>query len=167
MAFNSTPGAADANSYISVVETDEYFSHHLYSTDWDNATSGQKENSLVMSTRILDEKVDWIGLKNTKEQALAWGRSGVIDDGYDVDATIIPQPIKNATAEFARHLLIDDLTENADGKGLRKLEVGSVKLSFDKSDTADVLPDIVQEMLKGWGHIWVRNTFSVGSLKRN
>lgn len=157
MAIDSTPNGENANSYISVSQSGDYFSNHLYSSDWDNADVKIKENALIMSTRILDEKIDWIGFKNTKEQALAWGRSGVIDDGYDVLATIVPEPVKNATAEFAKHLIADNSTENADGKGLEKLEVGSVKLTFDKSDTADVLPNIVQEMLRGWGDIWVKN----------
>lgn len=166
-AIDPTPGGDNANSYISVSDADDYFSNHLYASDWDNASIENKESALIMSTRILDEKIDWIGSKSTKEQALAWGRSGVIDDGYDVSATIVPEAIKNGTAEFAKHLIADNSTENADGKGLEKLEVGSVKLTFDKSDTADVLPNIVQEMLRGWGNIFVRNKFAAASLIRN
>ena len=167
MALDATPSGENANSYISVADADDYFSNHLYSSDWDNATLGSKESALIMCTRILDEKIDWIGLKNTKEQALAWGRSGVIDDGYDVSATIVPEPIKNATAEFAKHLIANNSTENADGKGLESLKVGSVELKFDKSDTRDVLPNIVQEMLRGWGNIWVKNKANIADLVRN
>lgn len=167
MAIDSTPSGDSANSYISISDADDYFSTHLYASDWDNATVESKEKALVMSTRILDEKIDWIGSKNTKEQALAWGRSGVMDDGYDVDATIVPQPVKNATAEFAKNLIADNSTENADGKGLEKLKVDTVELTFDKSDTADVLPDIVKEMLRGWGNIWVKNKAGFANLVRN
>lgn len=167
MAIDSTPNGADANSYISVADADTYFSHHLYATDWGNATPEQKESALIMSTRILDEKVEWVGSKSTQEQALAWGRYNVIDDGYSVPSDIIPTPIKNATAEFARNLLIEDSTAETDGKGLSKLEVGSVKLTFDKTDTASVLPDIVQEMLRGWGNIHTRNKLGIIPLQRN
>ena len=167
MAIDPKPSGENANSYISVSDADDYFSNHLYATGWVNASTLQKESALIMSTRILDEKIDWIGNKNTKEQALAWGRSGVMDDGYDVDATIVPKPIKNATAEFAKNLIADNSTENADGKGLKKLKVGSVELTFDKSDTADVLPDIVKEMLRGWGNIWVKNKAGFANLVRN
>ena len=167
MALDATPSGPNANSYISVTDAADYFSNHLYSSDWDNAVTESKESALIMSTRILDEKTDWIGLKNTKEQALAWGRSGVIDDGYDVSATIVPEPIKNATAEFAKHLIADNSTENADGKGLSQLKVGSVNLVFDKTDTADTLPDVVQDMLRGWGTIWVKNKFNTVDLIRN
>jgi hypothetical protein len=166
-AIDPTPSGDNANSYISISDADDYFSNHIYASDWDSAAIKTKESALIMCTRILDEKIDWIGSKNTQEQALAWGRSGVIDDGYDVLSTIVPEAIKNATAEFAKHLIADNSTENADGKGLEKLEVGSVKLTFDKSDTADVLPSIVQEMLRGWGDIWVRNKFTMAGLVRN
>jgi hypothetical protein len=166
-AIDSTPSGENANSYISVSDADDYFSNHLYPSDWDDSTIEIKESALIMCTRILDEKIDWIGNKNTSKQALAWGRSGVIDDGYDVDSTIVPEPVKNATAEFAKHLIADNSTENADGKGLEKLEVGSVKLTFDKADTADVLPNIVQEMLREWGNIWTRNKLTTIPLTRN
>jgi hypothetical protein len=120
-----------------------------------------------MSTRILDEKVDWSGLKATEAQALAWGRTGVTDDGYMVSSTAIPNPIKNAVAEFARHLLAGDSTGDAQGKGLESLEVGSIKLNFDKTDTAGVLPSIVQEMLRGWGTIHARAKFGTVSVVRS
>lgn len=166
-AIDPTPSGDNANSYISISDADDYFSNHLYASNWDNASADNKASALIMSTRILDEKIDWIGFKNTKEQALAWGRSGVEDDGYSVDSTIVPEAIKNATAEFAKNLIADNSTENADGKGLEKLEVGSVKLTFDKSDTADVLPNIVQEMLRGWGNIWIRDKLATAALVRN
>jgi hypothetical protein len=167
MAIDATPSGDHANSYISIADADDYFSNHLYASAWDDASLENQEKALKTSTRILDEKIDWIGLKNTKEQALAWGRSGVVDDGYDVDPTIVPDAVKNATAEFAKFLIADNSTENPDGQGLEKLEVGSVKLTFDKSDTPDVLPNIVQEMLRGWGDIWVKNKMATIPLVRN
>lgn len=167
MAFDPTPSGENANSYISISDADDYFTNNLYASNWDNANIENQEKALMMATRILDEKIDWIGSKNTKKQALAWGRNGVFDDGYAVDPTIVPQPIKNATAEFAKNLIADNSTENADGKGLEKLKVGSVELTFDKSDTADVLPDIVKEMLRGWGNIWVKNKAGFANLVRD
>lgn len=167
MAIDSTPNGDNANSYVSVAVADAYFLTHLYAAPWDDATTLQKESALIMSTRILDEKIDWIGLKNTKEQALAWGRSGVEDDGYPVSPLIVPDAVKNATAEFAKHLIVDNSTENADGKGLASLKVDVIELVFDKMDTPDVLPNIVQEMLRGWGNIFVRNKMTSTSLVRN
>jgi hypothetical protein len=167
MALDATPNGSSADSYVSVSDADAYHATHLYSTDWTSATTANKEIALKMATRILDEKVDWTGTKGTSAQALAWGRVGVTDDGYSVSSTIVPQPIKNATAEFARNLISNDLTGDAQGKGLTSLEVGSIKLNFDKTDTAGVLTSIVQEMLRGWGNIHARAKFGTVSVVRS
>lgn len=166
MALDATASGASANSYTTVAESDAYNAATLYSTDWSGATTGDKEIALQMATRILDEKIDWVGLKNTDAQALAWGRSGVTDDGYSVEVDIVPNPVKNATAEFAKHLLASNSTGNADGKGLSSLTVGSVALVFDKTDTPGVIPSIVQEMLRGWGDIHVRSKFGTATVVR-
>ncbi len=167
MALDATVNGASADSYVSVADADTYHTNHLYATDWTGATTANKEIALKMSTRILDEKVDWVGLKTTEEQALRWGRSAVLDlDEFQVLTTVIPDAIKNATAEFARHLIGSNLTSNSDSKGLESLSVGSISLTFDKTDTASVLPDIVQEMLRGYGTIHARAKFGTVAVVR-
>lgn len=166
MSLDATPGSASANSYLTVAEADAYHNTSLYASAWTSATTENKERALITATRILDEKISWVGFKATAEQALAWGRTNVVDDGYDVPSTIIPLPVKNATAEFAKHLLITDSTAQPDSKGLNRIKVGTVELDFDKTDTADVLPDIVQDMLNGWGNIHTRGGFKVMKVER-
>ena len=166
MSLDATANGTSANSYVTVADADTYHDSHLYATTWTAASTANKEKALKMATRILDEKIAWTGTKTTDEQALAWGRSDVTDDGYSVSSTIVPNPIKNATAEFARHLIGTDLTGNADGKGLASLAVGSISLTFDKTDTAGVIPSIVQEMLRGWGIIHARAKFGTVAVVR-
>ncbi len=167
MAIDSTTGGLSADSYSSIASADAYHDDHLYSTDWTGANTGNKEKALKMATRILDERIDWIGVKNTDSQALRFPRAGATDpDGYAVETTEIPIALINATAEFARHLIGSDLTVNADGKGIGSLGVGSIDITFDKSDTADVLPSIVKEMLRGWGQIFTRSRFGNASIVR-
>ena len=167
MALDATVNGSSADSYVSVADADAYHDNHLYASTWTSASTANKEKALKMATRILDEKIDWVGTKATEQQALGWGRYDVTDEGYTVSSTIIPQPIKNATSEFARHLIGSDLTGNADGKGLSSLAVGSVSLTFDKNDTAGVMPDIVQEMLRGWGEIHARAKFGTVAVVRS
>ncbi len=167
MALDATPNGTTSDSYVSVSDADAYHATHLYSSTWTAATEPNKEIALKMATRILDEKVDWSGSRATSTQALAWGRTGVTDDGQTVVSTIVPQAIKNATAEFAKTLLAGDTTGDAQGKGLESLEVGSIKLNFDKTDTAGVLPSIVQEMLRGWGTIHARAKFGTVAVVRS
>tara|TARA_R110002126_G_scaffold40616_8_gene119348 strand:- start:1140 stop:1667 length:528 start_codon:yes stop_codon:yes gene_type:complete len=159
MALDATVNGANSDSFITVAVADAYFSNHLYATIWDAATTANKEKSLKMATRILDEKCAWTGTRATSTQALGWGRSDVVYDGINLQSTVIPIQISNATAEFAGHLLNSDLTANAEGKGLNSIKVGDITLDFDKSDTAGVMPEIVQEMLRGWGTIYARAKF--------
>jgi len=167
MALDATAGGSSADSYSTVAEADTYHDSHLYATDWTNATTANKEKALKMATRILDEKIDWNGSRATSTQALGWGRASITDDGVAILSSIVPNAIKNATSEFARHLISSDLTVDAQGKGLDSLAVGSITLSFDKSDTAGVLPSIVQEMLRGWGDIHARAKFGTVSVVRS
>lgn len=168
MALDATAGGASANSYATVSEGDSYHNAHLYATDWTGASSPDKEKALQMATRLLDERVSWDGAKETSTQALRWPRSGVTDlDGYSIAAGVVPQEIKNATIEFARNLIATDTTGNADGKGLTSMSVGSISMTFDKADTADVLPSIVQEMLRGWGTVNTRSKFGSVAVVRS
>jgi len=167
MALDATPNGTTSDSYVSVSDADAYHATHLYSTDWSGATEANKEIALKMATRILDEKVDWSGSRATSTQLLGWGRINVTDDGQTVESTVIPQAIKNATSEFAKSLLASDTTGDAQGKGLTSLVVGSIELTFDKTDTSGVLPSIVQEMLRGWGTIHARAKFGTVALVRS
>ncbi len=167
MAIDSTIGGTSSDSYSSIVSANAYHDNHLYSKEWTMASIGDKEKALKMATRILDERIDWIGVKNTDSQSLRFPRAGATDrDGYAVETTEIPTVLINATAEFARHLIGADLTINADGKGIGSVVIGSINVDFDKSDTADVLPSIVKEMLRGWGEIYSRSRFGSASLVR-
>ena len=167
MSIDATVGGSSSDSYVTVATADSYHTTHLYSSTWTASTINNKERSLKMATRLLDERVTWTGTKNTNEQALRWPRASVTNnDSYSVPVTSIPAAIQNATAEFARHLIISDLTAQPEGKGIESLDAGAVSIKFSKTDTADVLPAIVQEMLRGWGTIHSRSKFGSVSVVR-
>ena len=167
MAVDATIGGTDSDSYITVADADAYHDSHLYATTWDNALTSNKEKALKMATRLLDERITWVGDKHTSTQSLRWPRSNVVDkDGYTVLTTEIPKAISNATAEFARHLLGSDLTSASEGKGLDSVKADKVSVKFSPSDRLDVLPEIVLEMLAGWGSVITRGGFGVAKIVR-
>ena len=166
MAIDATVNGANSNSFITVAEADAYWATNLYPTTWESATTANKEKALKMATRILDEKCAWVGTRATSAQALGWGRTDVVYDGITVSSTTMPIQISNATAQFAGDLLVSNLTANAEGKGLNSLKVGDITLDFDKNDTAGVMPEIVQEMLRGWGTIYARAKFGAVAVVR-
>ncbi|MBT4081900.1 MAG: hypothetical protein HOE82_14930 [Gammaproteobacteria bacterium] len=152
MSLDATIGGASSDSYITVAASDTYHSNHLYATAWTGASTDDKEKALKMATRILDERLSWIGDKHTEAQALRWPRSSVRDkDGYSVATTEIPTDITNATAEFARHLISSDLTAASEGKGIGAIKADKINVKFNAGDRLDVLPEIVREMIGYWG----------------
>lgn len=67
--------------------------------------------------------------------------------------TVIPQRLKDATAELAGQLLIEDRTLDNDViiQGINSLRAGSVSLGFNKDLIQQVIPQAVYDMLcYGW-----------------
>jgi len=68
-------GLADANSYASVADGDEYHDGHLYATAWTAAVANQKAAALIMATRLIDAEFQFGGVRAIYAQALQWPRS--------------------------------------------------------------------------------------------
>uniref|UniRef100_A0A6M3LG78 Putative tail protein n=1 Tax=viral metagenome TaxID=1070528 RepID=A0A6M3LG78_9ZZZZ len=142
-------GSATANSYCALATADDYHDSRLHVADWSSAVTATKEAALVWSTRLMDDLLAWNGWKYTETQALEWPRDGVYDkSGYEIDVDEIPTFLQNATAEFARTLIVSDRTAEAATRGFNFLQAGSLKMSINKMDRIDVLPDSVWAMVK-------------------
>jgi len=145
----ATAGASDANSYATRAEADAYHEARLHADAW-TVSDGDKERALVMATRLLDSLVTWTGAASGETQALAWPRSGMLTrNGYGISSTIIPQALKDATAEFARQLLTEDrsLDNDVEANGLTQLKAGPVELKFKEAVVRKALPDAVIDLL--------------------
>jgi hypothetical protein len=147
----TTPGAADANSYATVEEADEYHDGRLHDDAWDNA---DKEAALVWAALLLDGWVVWTGQATYETQALVWPRKGMFNrNGFAIPETVIPREIKAAQSELARQLALNDLMADDDvrRKDIRSLSAGSVSISFGGRDrTRDylgVFPDVTSETI--------------------
>jgi len=166
---NATVSHASANSYITLIEANAYWADHFYSETWDALQSGDKNTLIVMSTRLLDEWVDWKGIKSSDTQALRWPRYNTVDrDNYWIDGDVIPVEVKNATAELAGYLAKGDATAEPDTKGFSELKVGELQLKIDKSDrdNTTVIPDSVLAIISHYGVVRSRKNPSTVSLIR-
>jgi hypothetical protein len=145
-------GKTTANTYITLDGADTYHENRLHVTDWTGATETDKEASLIWATRMLDDMVNWKGLKTNDDQALRWPRSGVYDeDELLIDEDTLPTPIAEATAELARHLIAGDRGDDPDTLGFKRMKVASLELEVDKFDRLEVMPDSVWQMVKWYG----------------
>ena len=148
----ATPGASTANTYCTVADADQYHENHPQGgSAWTAAEADQPVRALLQATRLLDAHVGWTGHAARINQALAWPRAGMCDrNGYALDAGVIPPALRDATAEFARHLLDAANDRTADSSvvssGIRELVAGPVELTFT-GDRPDVIPDAVWFLL--------------------
>lgn len=110
MTLETTPGAANADSYASLEEANAYFTARGNAT-W-TGTDEAKETALRRGTAYLDNvyRTKWRGRRSTETQALAWPRiDGVrgwgyplLDlDGFDIQSDSVPAQVKNAAIEAA------------------------------------------------------------------
>jgi hypothetical protein len=166
----ATPGAANANSYLTLAEATAYFETRLPIPEWDEVDS--QEGMLIMATRLMESmyspmrklvrvqppgqsyyliRPTWTGSPASSTQRLAWPRLGMYDrNGNAIASTVIPQELKDATAELAGQLAKGDRTLDSDAsiQGLSSIRAGSVSLSFkDAFDATKVIPDIVFGLL--------------------
>jgi len=150
--IDATVGGENSNSYLTVAEAEDIMDANLYATSWDSATADQKTVSLVMSTRILDEQINWYGFIKDDDQALRWPRRNVKTlDGVWVDDDIIPKFIKDATTELAKQLLAGDRTADSETMGYSRLKVDVLEIELDKYDRSDILPNSVYSIVQPYG----------------
>ena len=152
LVIKATSGAVDANSYCTLAESDAYHESRLHTDSWDDADDDTKNRALASATRLLDSHITWDGYPASEAQALQWPRTALYDS-FDnlIDEATIPQVLKNATAEFALHLIDDDLVANVSSEGIEGVGLGPIKVDFSATgQKRNVIPDIVLEMLDLW-----------------
>ena len=147
-----TPGAADADSYVTVAAADAY---HLAQgrTAW-AGTTAIKEEALRRATLWIDGryKPRWPGARAYRRaQALDWPRVDALDnDGSYINAATIPPEIIAATCEAALRELVTPNSLSPDvttGTAKVLTGVGSItwtplRSSADASDMAPTLPAV-------------------------
>jgi hypothetical protein len=152
----TTVGAADANAYVTLTVADQYhLDRPAVGTTWDDANPRQKTAAILWATKLLDSLYDWTGWVVDETQALLWPRNGMwYRSGYYVPSTIIPTEIQEATAEYARQLLVSDRAGDSDveTQGIKSLKAGPVSLVFKDDVIAKVVPDAVFHLIpQEWG----------------
>ena len=99
------------NTYVTVEEADTYFNQRLSSEAWLEAESEDKEKSLIMATRVINQ-FRYIGRKLSNDQKLAFPRidsSLVLNDAqlikYNLNQDKVPEDVKYAQLEQAIYYL--------------------------------------------------------------
>ena len=131
----ATAGAANANSYLTLSDTQDLIDGLMEDDDvvaWGSATTDQKNRALYSATQRIDRE-RFLGARATDTQAMQWPRTGVrkpdtyinnynlgfpftITEDYFTD-TEIPDQVKKAQAVLAAYL-----NNNKDALDLTGLE---------------------------------------------
>lgn len=157
MALDATVGGANANAYLDRTTADAYFANRLYASDWNNATTGTKEQALMTATARIDQET-FIGYRVSTTQALRWPRFSVPIPGeefyyggvggyYATDS--IPKPVKDATCEMALYLLANDFLKPTGLENFKALTVGPIAMEMLQPIRSGILPDQVSRLLAG------------------
>lgn len=156
----TTPKSASANSYASVAEANSYFEKRLHKSTWEDADDEDKKIALIWATQLLDEKVQWDGIQSDSNGALRFPRIGLYtQDGNEIDSDTIPQFLKNATAEFAMHLIAEDRTAeaNRDLKGFKSITADVIQVKVDTNSMNSqkpTMPPSVWSIIKFYGILY-------------
>lgn len=173
----ATPNDSTANSFITLAELAYYHERRLPLDPPVITTGDVAARNVIMATRVLSAMAvarkslrwdrngkpywytsrQWTGSLTTETQALAWGREGMYDRlGRLIPNNVIPQELKDATAELAGQLGNSDTTLDNDiqVQGITRVKAGSVELSFKDMIDSHVLPDAVMMLLPPW---WFTN----------
>lgn len=138
LEIESGSGDADANSYCSLAQANEF--HRVRNGNppaWVSATDEAKRTALRRATYVLDLRYGsrWAGERASSDQALDWPRRYVMDraGGY-YDSSEIPQRLIDATASLALlHISGEDImpaTETGASISSESSSVGSLSQSI-------------------------------------
>jgi hypothetical protein len=152
----ATAGAANANAYCTLAEANTYHSEKRMHSEaaWQQLSNDLRNRAIIWATRLLDEQINWVGSKASSTQILRWPRNQVWDvDAETVSASTIPTFLKDATAEYAYHLSVEDRTEetNRDLQGFKYMKIGDLSLVVDPYTGKPVIPPSVWTIINHYG----------------
>lgn len=152
-------GLANANSYTSVAEADQYHDDYGAPSDWTGANEATKQAALRTATQYVDAKFGLVfkGFRWSRDQALAWPRGDVVDEsGYTITADTVPAALKSTVSVLAlKHIqgtaLLPDIT-NDGAITATSVKVGPIEQSFTyaggKGETDVVTFNLARRLLK-------------------
>jgi hypothetical protein len=142
-------GKADAESYVSVADTDTYFSDRNITT-W-TGTDAVKEAALRKATEYLDATYSWAGSGVVETtQALGMPRKDLYDnEARDISETV-PTGLKRATMELALASLSAELLPNQTNSDyVKKEKVGTLEIEYMDNAPARKMYLLANRLLSG------------------
>ena len=125
-------GSATADSYVTLVEADAYFTAHGSPSAWTALTDANKESALRYAAKWIDARYRWAGQRLYSTQALSFPRTSFVtnDDRYFASATI-PSDLQALQCEAALKHVEGALNASySRGGALTGLQVDVIRLDY-------------------------------------
>lgn len=146
----------DANSYISVAEADSYWVDHGSPVQWTGLTEDEKEVALIQATEYLETNYCFRSCLQSTTQSLSFPRLAFYDKEGRLLAGegVIPKQIKNAQAELALRVVIDNsarLDTSPSDSNIIEEKVGDHEITFSEPNSQSYnLYPYVQKLLRNF-----------------
>ena len=148
MALDATIGGANANSYNTLSDANDYFADRLNVAEWDAADNATREKALITFCRRMDEET-FTGSKVSASQALKFPRVGCVDeDGNEFASNSIPQIVKAAQCMGALELLKADFLAESYLGNYSFMSAGNFQFKQFTQQSAGRLPAEVVRLLR-------------------
>ena len=131
--IDATIKGANANSFVTLDEANNYFATVPDSSTWDDKTVDQKKRALISATRWIDSFI-YFGDRCDQGQALKFPGNNYQVDDVELSCTTIPNNIKYAQYELARALANDtDAITGTSGKegNIEQAKLGDLEVKFN------------------------------------
>lgn len=140
-------GLSTAESYISVAFADTYHSVRG-NTLWATMSVNEREQALRRATDYMGQvyRLQWQGRRISSTQALDWPRYDVVVDGYYIASNILPNDLKNASAELAFKAAGGELYADQ-GQGVISEQVGPIKVEYNPNSPATIRYKAIDALL--------------------
>ncbi|AXQ69183.1 head-tail adaptor Ad1 [Caulobacter phage CcrBL9] len=143
----------DANSYSNIEFADDYVEMDIHrSGEWLGLDEDVKERLLARASKMLDSRVKWKGKKYDRDSGLQWPRIDVLDeDGYPISDDEVPQIVREATVEYAKYFMDEDVVAGSTISNYREIQVDVIELKINNETNPALVPDVVKTMIENSG----------------
>ena len=114
-----------ANTYITLAE----FKAWADARGVNYSSDGHVTENILRAMDYIEELM-FIGVKETRDQALQWPRVDVVIDGYALDVGEIPKELKNAAYELVKAIIDGDNKLNPVERQVTKEKVDSLEVTY-------------------------------------
>lgn len=147
-------GVANANSFVTLDETEEYHETRGNSSWLSNTDDDAKEAAIIRASDFINT-LNFKGVRYTGDQALCFPRSNLYDaEGYLLAETAVPAKVKAAQQEAALKELLSPGCLTVDqkrGGRVKRKKIDVLETEYFEGAPSDTLSEyvVIRRLLKG------------------